>query len=160
MKTLASFYKNPLVENNSLTGIYERLIDTAEADAIHEDPELKTVTRIHEVKSRRAQIHQKTIETIVCFLTEKSIDSQLGALSLFYFFGCFEDGISENTIGALFPRSSLFADQLYLLKRMGIIDTGSTLRLSVNRLLHKFVLTTKFASCRISLMSALCSHYI
>lgn len=43
---------------------------------------------------------------------------------------------------------------------MGVIDSSTaTSRLSLNRLLQKYVTATKFASCDASLMMALCAHY-
>ena len=54
--------------------------------------------------------------------------------------------------------SRQLSESLFLLKRMGVIDQQST-RLSLSRLLQKYVLATKFASCEPSLIKALCTCY-
>ena len=163
IKTIAAFYRNPFVDDSSLKGIYERLIELnkhidGESDSIHErKAENRPIVRLKEVATVRAEVKQRSIEAILKFLTEKSDNTQVSALSLFYFLGCFEAGICEATLTSLMPSKQL-SDSLFLLKRMGTIDSQAS-RLSLSRLLQKFVAATKFTSCEVSLMTALCAYY-
>lgn len=158
IKTIAAFYRNPHVTNNDLKGIYQRLSDLEKHE---EDLSISSRRTMADAARRRVETRRKGIEAVLDLLTERSSsssDTQLGALSLFYFLGCFDQGLTDETLHALWPGHQL-DENLYFLKRLGVLEIGAP-RLTLNRLLQKYVANTKFQSCEWTLMSALCSHYL
>ena len=91
------------------------------------------------------------------FLKEQqSQEPQFSTLSLFYLLGCFEIGISEDAILSIWPD---WSKEIPVLRRMGIIDYSSKKRLTLTRILHKYVVETNFSDCEQVQMMALCSYF-
>ena len=59
-------------------------------------------------------------------------------LSLFYFLGSFEVGLSEQALKSIWPSNVQLDEHIFLLQRLGVLENFAP-RLTVNPLLAKFV---------------------
>ena len=105
----------------------------------------------------RTEAQVKTIEATLSVLKEKSTTSMLDCQDLFYFLGCFSNGVSYECLQSIWPNNSL-DESLYLFQRLGLLDTTTT-RKTLNRFLTKFVVKSEFENLNPTLMTLLCKYY-
>ena len=106
---------------------------------------------------KRIEAQMKTIEATVILLKQKSGATQLGALDLFYFLGCFSNGIAYESLSKIWPNNTL-DESLYLFEKLGLLELSST-RKSLNRFLTNFVETSNFEHLNPILMTLIIKHY-
>ena len=105
----------------------------------------------------RIEAQIKAIEATLTLLKEKSSATQLGAIDLFYFLGCFSSGISYECLFSIWPNNKL-DDSLILFEKLGLMDM-STIRKTLNRFLTKFVAESNFENLNPTLMDLTCKYY-
>ena len=62
----------------------------------------------------------KSITATLKLLEEKSQNTGIGAIDLFYFLGCFSSGVSYECLQSIWPGSQL-EDSVYLFEKLGLL---------------------------------------
>ena len=112
---------------------------------------------IVDTRKRRNEARLRAIQAILDVLHDKSNANQHNVLSLFYFLGSFENGLSKESLQLTWPDGSL-EEHLYLLTKLGVTDPSAP-RLTLSPLMTKYIAGTKFKYCDETLMKQLCHFY-